>query len=202
MRPTLHNGPGWRVAIWVQGCRLRCTSVCLNPHFLVADGGYLYEVGEIAAVVERCARQHGQGFEGLSVLGGEPTEQAEGVATLFDAVRALGHSTMLYSGHTLETLQASPDAAIARLLLLTDILVDGPFMAKAYDAQLIWRGSRNQRILPLSDRYDDASIAAAIEAQGKSYSVMITADGRMSASGLQSRRGARAFEAAMQRRPT
>lgn len=195
MRPTLHNGPGWRVAVWVQGCRLRCTTACLNPHYLDPAAGVPFTVGEVLdRVLDISAGAGSTRVEGVTVLGGEPTEQGAAVATLCEGVRAAGLSTMVYSGHTLEVLRAAEALDIHRLLAATDILVDGPFEARAYDPDLVWRGSRNQRILPLSDRYSVADIDRAIAAQGKSYSIKRAADGRISVSGLQSRKAAQSIE--------
>lgn len=194
LRPTLHNGPGWRVPLWVQGCSIRCTTVCLNPHFLSHQGGFRYRVEEIVDRISALADRAGTCVEGVTVLGGEPTDQAAAVAQLFHAVKALGLSTMLYSGATLEQLHARRDPDIETLLALADLLVDGPFLPREFDRTLVWRGSRNQRILCLSPRYTDDAIERAIVRQGRSYSVLLMPNGRLSVSGLQTRKGARSLE--------
>lgn len=196
LRPSLHNGPGWRIPLWVQGCSIRCTAVCLNPHFLDGDAGYVYDVdvtiARIAEVIARPARDIA--VEGITMLGGEPTDQAEVVGLLFRAAKRLGLSTMLYSGATLEALRGRRDGAIDALLEFTDILVDGPFRAREFDKTLIWRGSRNQRILCLSGRYSERDIEQALREQGKCYSMLLLPDGRLSVGGLQTRKGAKAVE--------
>ena len=47
----------------------------------------------------------------------------------------------VYSGYTLETLSGS------RLLSLADVLVDGPYIEKLRDPDLLFRGSSNQRLI-------------------------------------------------------
>ena len=194
LRPVLHNGPGWRVPIWVQGCSIRCTTVCLNPHFLEAKGGFRYRVDEVAVRIEQLVNQAGVSIEGITVLGGEPTDQAAPVAWLFRAAKALGLSTMLYSGATLDQLRGRACVDIDQLLAATDLLIDGPFLPREFDKDLVWRGSRNQRILRISDRYHEDDVERALLAQGRSFSIVLSADGRLSVSGLQTRMGARVIE--------
>ena len=201
LRPTLHNGPGWRVPLWVQGCSLRCTTVCLNPHFLGNEGGFRYRIDEIVTRISALADDASTGLEGVTVLGGEPTDQAEAVAALFHAVKRLGLSAMLYSGATLERLRARRNAALDALLAVSDLLVDGPFLPQEFDKSLVWRGSRNQRILCLSPRYTDDDVERSILRQGRSYSVLLLPDGRISVSGLQTRKGAQAVEREVRREP-
>jgi anaerobic ribonucleoside-triphosphate reductase activating protein len=90
-------------------------------------------------------------IDGLSVLGGEPTEQPEAVAALLRGTQALGLSTVLFTGRTLESLQRDP--ICADLLAYTDLLIDGPYLESQQDLALHWRGSRNQRLLRLTDRF-------------------------------------------------
>lgn len=49
------------------------------------------------------------------------------------------------SGHTLDSLHGY-NGAIARLLGATDVVIDGTFIDEECD-DLLWRGSRNQRVL-------------------------------------------------------
>lgn len=152
---TEAEGPGRRFAVWVQGCSLRCPGCC-NPEMFAADrGGAFVEVEVLAAQVLATP-----GIEGLSVLGGEPFEQAPGVAELCRRVRAGGRSVMVYSGYTLEELRARPDAGPA--LQEIDLLVDGRFERERPERARRWIGSSNQRLHFLSGRYspDDPRFAA------------------------------------------
>ena len=170
----------------MQGCSLRCTQDCLNPHFLDETGGFAHSAEEIALAIQQIATQASVPVEGITMLGGEPTDQARGVAALFAAVRSFGMSTMLYSGLTYRALKTRN---LGNLLALTDVLVDGPFIAKLYDERLNWRGSSNQHVRCLTDRYSQTSLNAAFQRQGKSISIRLGADGSISMSGLQSLEG-------------
>jgi anaerobic ribonucleoside-triphosphate reductase activating protein len=193
---SLTNGPGWRVCLWTQGCSLRCTTQCLNPHFLSSHGGWLYQVAEIGEKFRELAGRE-RDIEGVTVLGGEPFDQPTALADLLGAVRRMNWSTMVYTGHTWEDLAGSGDAAVLELLGQIDVLVDGPFLPEQYCADLIWRGSRNQRLLCLTDRYKLESLEATGRMQGKAFSIHTDPDGSITVSGIQERPVARAIETAL-----
>lgn len=139
-------GPGLRDAVWVQGCSIRCPG-CANQAYLVHQERRLVPVERLLA---HFAVRQGK-IDGLSVLGGEPTEQPEAVAALLQGVQALGFSTVLFSGRTWESLRDDP--VCAGLLACTDLLIDGPFLLAEQDLTLAWKGSRNQRLLRLTGRF-------------------------------------------------
>jgi anaerobic ribonucleoside-triphosphate reductase activating protein len=72
---TTAEGPNLRTALWVQGCSIRCKG-CINPHLFSARGGTL--VAPQMIIDEAIAA----GDEGLTLLGGEPLDQAEAIARL------------------------------------------------------------------------------------------------------------------------
>lgn len=194
LHPMLHNGPGWRIGLWVQGCSLLCTDRCLNPHLLIPKGGHRYAVPEVARAVLRAAAESAEPVEGVSVLGGEPTDQAVPLSFLLRAVKQEGLTTMVYTGHTLEALRRRGGETIRTLLGEIDLLVDGPFVPKLYDATLAWRGSANQQIHCLTGKYSPEGLARAFQAQGKGYSISIRAGDVVAISGLQERDGAADIE--------
>jgi anaerobic ribonucleoside-triphosphate reductase activating protein len=147
---TEAEGPGRRFALWFQGCPLRCPGCC-NPEMLPFEGGQSIPLSEVLDQVRSAANQHG--VEGITLLGGEPLAHARGAAALAQPVRALGLSVMVFSGYTLDEAQKLPDPAVAELLALTDILVDGPYVRELPDTQRRWIGSTNQVIHFLTNRY-------------------------------------------------
>ncbi len=141
---TEAEGPGRRMAVWFQGCRLRCPGCC-NPSMLPFEGGE-------SVCIDDLLLRAGP-VEGISLLGGEPTAQATPAGTLARAAQSRGVSAMVYSGFTLEHLRARRDTHIDTLLKHTDLLVDGPYLREQPDTTRRWIGSRNQRLHFLSDRY-------------------------------------------------
>jgi anaerobic ribonucleoside-triphosphate reductase activating protein len=140
-------GPGVRDVIWVQGCSIRCPG-CFNQALLPHVPRRLIPV---ARFLEHF-RHRRRAIDGISVTGGEPTEQAQAVAALLEGVKELGFSTVVYTGRLYEDILEDRNPAIARLLAVTDLLIDGPFVLAERDINLHWRGSRNQRLLYLTPR--------------------------------------------------
>ena len=147
---TCAEGPGRRWAIWFQGCPLRCPGCC-NPEMLSFTGGESYTLADLRAAMRRARDQ--DCVEGITLLGGEPFAHVADALDLATAARELDLSVMIFSGFTLEGVRARQSSEVDRLLELTDILVDGPYMRDQPDTSRRWIGSTNQRIHFLSDRY-------------------------------------------------
>lgn len=141
------EGPGRRFALWVQGCTIRCPGCC-NPEMFTARGGTEHSVEALASAVAAVPE-----IEGITLLGGEPFEQAAGCAAFARRVREAGRSVMVFTGYTLEDLQSRGDEAVDALLATTDLLVDGPYDATRPETERRWLGSTNQRYHFLTDRY-------------------------------------------------
>jgi len=139
------EGPCLRYALWLQGCSLRCPGCC-NPGMLSPEGGALLGVDALRA--EICAAP---GIEGVTLLGGEPFEQARPLAELARGVRRAGLGVMAFSGYTLGELRARPDGAA--LLAEVDLLVDGRWEAARQSGRRRFVGSDNQRVHFLTGRY-------------------------------------------------
>lgn len=139
---TEAEGPGHRFAVWTQGCTLRCKGCC-NPELFEATGGTLVSVD---ALLEQVAQT--PEIEGVSILGGEPVQQAD-LAAFCAGVQALGLTVMLYSGYR----RAEIEARAPSLLDHVDLLVDGRFDGTKLDHTRRWIGSTNQELHFLSDAY-------------------------------------------------
>jgi anaerobic ribonucleoside-triphosphate reductase activating protein len=157
------NGPGARFVIWVQGCTLGCPG-CFNPATHVAGSGQERSVssllGELAAT---------PGIEGLTLSGGEPLQQAAAAAELLAGAQTLGLSTLVFSGYTKEEIAQLPGGAA--VLAATDVLIDGRYRAGERLGEGL-RGSENQRIHLLTDRYSLAEVESTPVAE-----VRISRDG-------------------------
>lgn len=105
------------------------------------------------------------GIEGLTVSGGEPFEQAKAVYSLCKTVREGGLSVMVFTGWTYKKICQCSDRAVKNLLEQIAILIDGPFIQDLADKFLLWRGSRNQKIRFLSDRYSPNILRSNLKSQ-------------------------------------
>ena len=142
------NGPGRRLVIWMQGCCFRCPG-CLNPEFWDEHSGKSVSVAEIKKIIKNVNGK----IEGITFSGGEPMLQAKSLIPLARWIKSQGLGLVSYSGFTYEKLSTPDSIPYARELLAEiDMLIDGPFLQEE-KAPIIWRGSRNQQVRFLTERY-------------------------------------------------
>jgi anaerobic ribonucleoside-triphosphate reductase activating protein len=145
---SLIEGPGRRSSLLVSGCPLACAA-CWVPALHPADGGAPVPVARLAEALLDPAFAR----DGVSLLGGEPFAQPEGLAALVQALRARGCAHILaYSGYTYERLQrmAARQPAIGAVLDQIHMLIDGPYVEALAGSAGPWTGSGNQRIIDLA----------------------------------------------------
>lgn len=145
-RATCAEGPGTRWAIWAQGCSIGCAGCC-NPHTWDAGAGTTYSVADLIDQMLVAP------VEGVTLLGGEPFDQPDGMATLAEAAQRAGLGVMTFTGYRHEALRRGSRPGWAALLGATDLLVDGPYLEDRRDTGRPWVGSSNQRFIHLTDRY-------------------------------------------------
>lgn len=137
------EGPGRRSVVQLQGCVKKCVG-CFVEETHPLDGGVSMSVSE---VVELLLDPEGEPRDGVTVLGGEPFMQPDGLAVLLGELKSRQQHITLYSGYTLEELRARPEPSVHAALVLADILIDGAFIAAQSRNAGEWRGSTNQRII-------------------------------------------------------
>jgi len=158
-------GPGVRFVIWTQGCTLACEG-CWNKQYWSSKGGTEVQINEL---IEKIAST--DEIQGITLLGGEPLQQAESVLKIIQAVKELGLSVFLYTGYELdefnEQMQACFDAS--------DIVVTGRYVHQERDTNLRWRGSRNQKVHYPTELYAELEIEEQNEVE-----FIIHEDGKLS----------------------
>lgn len=172
------EGPGRRTAIWVRGCTIRCPG-CFNPHLWAAAGGQVVAVEPWTATVLDAAEA--AAVEGITLLGGEPFEQAAPLARLARAAHERGLSVMTFTGYDYADLRvwARRRADIADLLAHTDLLADGPYRREEIDHVRPWVGSVNQGLRALTGRYRDLDVVSVPDR----VEVRVDADGTVAVNG-------------------
>jgi anaerobic ribonucleoside-triphosphate reductase activating protein len=84
-------------------------------------------------------------YANVTFSGGDPMYQASGFAELAREIhKRTNKDIWCYTGFTFESL-INPEQR--ELLELLDVLVDGPFIEKLRDTDLLFRGSSNQRLI-------------------------------------------------------
>lgn len=145
---SLIEGPGRRSCVLLSGCDLKCKG-CWVPRLHPSDAGQLVSARRIATLLVDPSYAR----DGVSILGGEPFFQPEGLLALVRELRALGCPHILcYSGHSYESLlrRSVGEPAIAPVLAEIDILIDGPYVEALAFSAGPWTGSGNQRVIDLA----------------------------------------------------
>jgi len=139
-------GPGTRAVVWVQGCPLNCPG-CLAPKWIPFVPAMELTPEEI---VEKLDLDR---ITGLTFSGGEPMEQAAGLAALARLARQEKDLDLIcFTGYRYERLLKNPpNDGVAELLAEVDVLVDGPFIQLLNDSVGL-RGSSNQKVIHLTSR--------------------------------------------------
>lgn len=143
--PVTALGPGRRIGIWVQGCTIGCAG-CASRDTWAATEGTVVAVDE---VLGWCDTVDPAAVHGVTISGGEPSEQPAALTALVDGLadrrRRHGWDLLCYTGVEEDQFARRCPGAYAAL----DALITGPYRAAA-PTRLIWRGSANQRLIPLS----------------------------------------------------
>ena len=136
---TMVDGPGLRTSIYCAGCPHACLG-CHNPQ------SWAFGQGERMTTETLMDEILTDSFADVTFTGGDPMAQAAGFLDLAKVIREQTHKTIwCYTGFTFEDLLQN---SIQRALLEElDVLVDGRFIASQKDEDLLFRGSRNQRLI-------------------------------------------------------
>lgn len=149
------NGTGVRVSLFVSGCRHHCKG-CFNAEAWDFAFGAPYTEAVEQEILDALAPAYIQGF---SLLGGEPFEP-ENQQVLVGLLRKIREqypekNIWCYTGY-LYDVDLIPGGKVftdvtEEMLSYIDTLVDGEFVEAEKDLTLVFRGSRNQRILNLNE---------------------------------------------------
>nr|NLI49212.1 radical SAM protein [Propionibacterium sp.] len=153
LAPVTVLGPGRRVAVWVQGCALACPG-CASRDTWDAAAGTLVPV---TALADRLADAvAADGLDGLTLTGGEPTDQAAALTALVVALRERrpGLDVLLFTGRELSAARALAPGLVAA----STCVVAGPYRRDRATPghRLLATANQELRIAPeASGRYED-----------------------------------------------
>ncbi|GAA2207300.1 4Fe-4S cluster-binding domain-containing protein [Nonomuraea monospora] len=142
--PVITLGFGRRLGIWTQGCPLACPG-CMSRDTWDEAAGAEVPVEELARLWSAAVRD---GADGLTVSGGEPLVQPEGLAALLSAADVIRRRAarpidlLVFTGYEESELDDDQRAAVRH----ADVLITGRYEA-GRPTGLIWRGSAGQRML-------------------------------------------------------
>ena len=146
VKESIVDGPGIRFVVFSQGCPHHCPG-CHNAVTHDFEGGYDCSIERILAEIDANPL-----LDGVTFSGGEPVCQPEGFLILAREIKKKNLSIIMYSGYTFEELleMAKAHLPLSELLAAVDILIDGKYEESLRDLTLLFRGSRNQRVIDLT----------------------------------------------------
>jgi len=144
---SIVDGPGLRFVLFTQGCVHDCKG-CHNPDTHGLEGGELMSAPEILRIYRE------SGASGITISGGEPFLQGEGLSWIGREVHKLGGDVITYTGYEYENLieLKTKNSSVRMLLQVTDLIIDGPFILEERTMERPFVGSANQKLIPLSER--------------------------------------------------
>lgn len=106
------------------------------------NGGLLFDEKAKKELYEQLEKPY---ITGITFSGGDPLHAANrlDVRNLMEEIKQAfpAKTIWLYTGDTWENIVHYP------LMQYVDVLVDGEFMMELRDAKLMWKGSKNQRVI-------------------------------------------------------
>ena len=138
-------GPGKRLLLFTQGCSIRCEG-CINSHLWNFVEGTDASTEEIVAL---CMKE---GVEGITLHGGEPLDQSDGLLEIVKALKACGKTVVLFTGYTYKQLTEKAQRVVWRQ---ADIVISGPYVATKRNIYLQFRGSTNQKVYAHRGPYEN-----------------------------------------------
>lgn len=148
--PVTVLGPGRRLGLWVQGCRIHCPG-CASIDTWDPVGGHSLDTERIVAdFADIITSAH---LSGLTITGGEPTEQSDALADLVTRLRhTLGGQgaepidVLVFTGRTAKAAAQSAPS----LWEVIDAAVCGPYRADRPSTVDPLIASSNQRLVTLT----------------------------------------------------
>ena len=140
--------PGISLSVYFSGCHFHCPG-CHNPEAQDFDYGEDFTI-ELRSEISKKLGKNGI-LRTLCILGGEPLCDEN----VWDVMMLIGWCKLDYpdlkiyvwTGYTLEELEARDDENINTILANTTCLIDGRYEEDKRDITIPLRGSTNQRIL-------------------------------------------------------
>lgn len=150
---SIVDGPGFRVSIFTQGCPHHCEG-CHNPGSHDPAAGKEWTLDEVEKKFTGNPL-----LDGITLTGGEPFSSLR-LRRAGRRAHRKGLNVWAYSGYTYERLLelAGQDEGVGALLSEIDVLVDGPFRLKERSLELLYCGSKNQRLIDMKKTRETGAV--------------------------------------------
>ena len=147
----ISNGIGIGIALFVQGCPFHCNG-CFNPETWDFNKGLEWTNTIQDQFLELIDRPY---ISRVSILGGEPLaeQNIETVTSLLKIIKERYPyiKIWVYTGFLFQDINS-------KYLKDIDVLVDGQFILAERDLTLMFRGSKNQRVIDVQKTLKESKI--------------------------------------------
>lgn len=158
----ISNGEGCGVALFVQGCDRHCYN-CFNPETWDFNDGKEWNNDIQNRFLQLVDRQF---IQRISILGGEPLAP-QNVCDVFYLIQEIKERypdkrIWLYTGYMLDDIvnvkETSWGYFAYSIVYLCDVIVDGEYIDKQKDMHLLYRGSKNQRLIDIRKTIESGKV--------------------------------------------
>lgn len=141
----IENGHGVGMSLFVQGCRRHCVG-CFNRETWDFDGGKEWTSDVEEEFMKLVSRPH---ISRVSILGGEPLEpeNIEMVRHILHRIKDEHPEKIIYLYTGFQYSEVPGDIKI-----MCNYVIDGPYVESERDISLVFRGSRNQKIIKVEEK--------------------------------------------------
>lgn len=149
------NGPGLRLSLFTSGCTHHCKG-CFQPETWNFKNGEPFTLEKQKYIIEKSKNKY---IAGLSLLGGDPLDNVDGILPLLQEYRktfAATKSIWLWTGYLFEEILK--DDLKSKLLPFIDVIIDGKFEENLKDITLKYKGSTNQRVIDVKKSVDTHTV--------------------------------------------
>lgn len=136
-------GPYKRYVLWVQGCNRKCKG-CIAIDSWNPNNGTLVDADVLADEILSV-----ENIEGITISGGEPFLQENELSYMLGKIKSKSNlGVIIYTGYKFDEIKNSS------LTKYADLIIDGEYVEELND-NLSLRGSSNQNVIVLTERYSD-----------------------------------------------
>ncbi|ALR90416.1 MULTISPECIES: anaerobic ribonucleoside-triphosphate reductase activating protein [Clostridium] len=149
------NGPGLRLSLFTSGCTHHCKG-CFQPETWNFKNGEPFTLETQKYIIEKSKNKY---IAGLSLLGGDPLDNVDGILPLLQEYRktfAATKSIWLWTGYLFEEILK--DDLKSKVLPFIDVIIDGKFEENLKDITLKYKGSTNQRVIDVKKSVDTHTV--------------------------------------------
>ena len=134
----MNNGDGLRVVLWLSGCSHHCKN-CQNPQTWNSNSGIIFDENAKNEIFNELSKDY---ISGITFSGGDPLYK-DNVKEVLQLIKEMKNkfpkkTIWLYTGYVYETGTVS-------------VTGGSEYIDEQRDVTLKWRGSKNQRVIDISE---------------------------------------------------